>query len=82
MVGPQVVSKSGGILLALVQAAGFQAIWGIVALVQSICRPKLDAVADMWGYDGHHHRKSHTITLVVSDKLFAWTSIDVTHKFR
>ena len=81
MVGSQVVFKSGGILLALVQAAGFQAILGIAALVQSVCWPELDAVAGVWGYGGHHHRNSHTIALVVDDKLFAWTGIYVTYEF-
>lgn len=81
MAGPQVEPKGWDILLAQVEAAGFQAIWGIVALVQSVCRPELNAVAGMWGYSGHYHRKSHTIALIVSDKLFAWTGIDVTHKF-
>ena len=56
--------------------------WGILlALVQSVCRPGLDAVAGVWDYGGHHHRNSHTITLVVSDKSFAWTGIYVTHEF-
>ena len=58
-----------------------QFIWGIAALVQSVCWPELDAVAGVWGYGGHHHRNSHTIALVVDDKLFAWTGIYVTYEF-
>ena len=81
MAGPQAEPWSWSILLALVQAAGFQAILGIAALVQSVCWPELDAVAGVWGYGGHHHRNSHTIALVVGDKLFAWTGIYVTHEF-
>ena len=66
MVGPQAEPWSWGILLAL---------------VQSVCRSELDAVAGVRGYGGHHHRNSHTIAFVVSDKLFAWTGIYVTHEF-
>ena len=58
-----------------------QFIWGIAALVQSVCLPELDAGAGLRGYGGHHHRNSHTIALVVGDKLFAWTGIYVTHEF-